>query len=73
MSIDGIKLKSIQVAAPYTKREDPRKTPKILVDYGTERQQTTRNSVEKMVSAEDIGLWVIVLLGMNLFELSGCH
>ena len=42
MSIDGIKLESIKVAASYTEREDPRKTPTILVDYGTEGQQTTR-------------------------------
>ena len=42
MSVDGIKLESIQVAASYTEREDPRKTPTILVAYGTEGQQTTR-------------------------------
>ena len=39
MSVDGIKLESIQVAASYTEREDPRKT--ILVAYGTEGQQPT--------------------------------
>ena len=42
MSIDGIKLKPIQVAASYTEREDPHKTPTILVAYETEGQQTTR-------------------------------
>ena len=46
MSIDGIKLKSIQVAASYTEREDPRKTPRILVVYGTEGQQTTRLKIK---------------------------
>ena len=46
MSIDGIKLKSIQVAASYTEREDPRKTPTILVVYGTEGQQTTRLKIK---------------------------
>ena len=38
--IDGIKINSIQVAAPYTKREDPRKTPTTLVAYKKEGQQT---------------------------------
>ena len=42
MSIDGIKLKSIQVAASYTERNDPCKTSTILVAYGTEGQQSTR-------------------------------
>ena len=42
MSIDGVKLKSIQVAASYTERKDPRKTPTIHVAFGTEGQHTTR-------------------------------
>ena len=42
LSIDGIKLKSLEVAASFTERENPRKTPTILVAYGTEGQQTTR-------------------------------
>ena len=42
LSIDGIKLKSIQVAASYTEREDPRKIPTILVAFRTEGKQTTR-------------------------------
>ena len=32
VSVDGIKLESIQVAASYTEREDPRKTPTILAN-----------------------------------------
>ena len=40
MSIDGIKLKPIQVAATYTEREDPHKTPTILVAYQTEGRTT---------------------------------
>ena len=46
VSVDGIKLESIQVAASYTEREDPRKTPTILVAYGTEGQQTTRLKIK---------------------------
>ena len=46
MSVDGIKLKSIQVAASYTEREDPCKTPAILVAYGTEGQQSTRLKIK---------------------------
>ena len=42
MSVDGFQVKSTQVAASYTEREDPRKTFTILVAYGTEEQQTTR-------------------------------
>ena len=46
MLVDGIKLESIQVAASYTEREDPRKTPTILVAYGTEGHQTTRLKIK---------------------------
>ena len=46
MSVDGIKQESIQVAASYTDREDPRKTPTILVAYETEGQQTTRLKIK---------------------------
>ena len=52
MSIDGIKLKSIPVAASYTEREDPRKNPTIVVAYGTEGQQTTRLKVKKNLTNE---------------------
>ena len=52
MSIDGIKLESIQVAASYTEREDPRKTLTILVAYGTEGQQTTRLKLKMNLTNE---------------------
>ena len=51
-SINGIKLKSIQVAASYNEREDPRNTPKILVDDGTEGQQTTRLNLKMNLTNE---------------------
>ena len=52
MSVDGIKLKPIQVAASYTEREDPRKTPTILVAYGTEGQQNTRLKIKMNLTNE---------------------
>ena len=52
MSVDGIELESIQVAAIYTEREDPRKTPTILVVYGTEGEQTTRLKIKMNLSNE---------------------
>ena len=52
MSVDGIKLESIQVAASYTEREDPRKTPTILVAYGIEGQQTTRLKIKMKLTNE---------------------
>ena len=53
MSIDGIKLKPIQVAASYTEREDARKTPTKLVAYGRERQQTTRLNLKINLTNEN--------------------
>ena len=50
MSVDGIKLESIQVAVSYTEREDPRKTPTTLVAYGTEGQQTTRLKIKMNIT-----------------------
>ena len=52
MSIDGIKLKSIEVAESYTEREDPRNTPTTLVAYGTEGQQTTRLNLKMNLTNE---------------------
>ena len=52
MSVDGLKLESIQVAASCTEREDPRKTPIILVPYGTEGQQSTRLKIKKNLTDE---------------------
>ena len=52
MSVDGIKLESIQVTASYTEREDPRKTPTILVAYGTEGQQNTRLKIKMNLTNE---------------------
>ena len=52
MPIYGIKLESIQVAASYTEREDPHKTPIILVAYGTEGQQTTRLKIKMNLTNE---------------------
>ena len=46
MSVDGIKLESIQKAASSTEREDHRKTPTILVAYGAEGQQPTRLKIK---------------------------
>ena len=53
MSIDGIKLKSTQVAASYTEREDPRKTPTNLVAYGIEGQQITRLNLKINLTNEN--------------------
>ena len=52
MLIDGTKLQSIHVAASYTEREDPHKTPTILVGYGTEGQQTTRLNLKMNLTNE---------------------
>ena len=52
MSVDGIKLESIQVAASYTEREDPRKTPTILVAYGKKGQQTTSLKIKMNLTNE---------------------
>ena len=52
MSVDGFKVKSIQVAASYSEREDPRKTFTILVAYGIEGQETTRLNLKMNLNKE---------------------
>ena len=52
-SIDGIKIKSIQVAAPDTEREDLRQTSTTLAAYRTEGQQTTRLNLKMSFTNEN--------------------
>ena len=59
MSVNGIKLESIQVAASYTEREDPRKTPTILVAYGTEGQQTIRLKKKMNLTNQKISRFIM--------------